>query len=370
MDSRTLEHARKLVDHSVNVEPRDYVLISAVPVAEDLVVALHEILGELDAIPLSISRGGRQRRRYLKTSTSERIETPRHELAAFQAADAIIGVDGAVDEPGFSGVSNEVKSAYETSRNPLWNEMMNKKWVGTQYPAPRNAEIAGMNVEAYEDFVYDAILIDWEQQNRYQTPLANRLTDAETLRIVSGDRTDIQLKIDGMRASNDYGRHDLPGGEVFTAPVRDSVEGSVYFDVTARVDGTVIRDLELHFKAGVITDFEVTCGEATIASLLQTDYGSKRVGEVGIGMHPKINRITTNTLFDEKMGGTVHLALGSAYQTNVPANRKRNESKIHEDFVVDMRSDSRIEIDGDLVYRDGSFVDPTVTGPRPNFHDN
>lgn len=368
MDQRTLDHARKLADHSVNIESGDHVLISAPPVAGDLVAALHEVLGARDAIPLTLTRSGRALRRYLKASTAEGIETPRHELAAFRAADAVIGIDGAVDKPSFSGVANNVESAYEMTRDAIWNEMMNKRWAGTQYPAPRNAELAGMSVEAYEDFVYDAILVDWEQQRHYQVPLANRLTDAETLRIVSGQRTDIRMEITEMQANNDFGRRDLPGGEVFTAPNPDSVEGTVHFDVPARVRGNDVRNLELEFQAGMVTDFEAVSGESAVASLLRTDQGAKRVGEIGIGMHPEIDRITMNTLFDEKMEGTVHLALGSAYESTVPTDRKRNESTVHQDFIIDMRSNSRLELDGEVVFRDGTFVDSELVGPRPNAH--
>ena len=150
-----------------------------------------------------------------------------------------------------------------------------------------------------------------------------------------------------------YDSHNLPSGEVFTAPY--DTEGEVFFDVPMTINSTRVRGVYLTFEGGEVVDFAAEQGEAEIASVLETDEGARRLGEFGIGMNRGIDRATDNILFDEKMGDTVHLALGRAYDSNLPNGETGNQSAVHVDLITDVSKASRIEVDGDVVQRDGRF---------------
>jgi aminopeptidase len=172
---------------------------------------------------------------------------------------------------------------------------------------------------------------------------------------VSGETTDLRMSVAGMRAANDYGEINLPGGEVFTAPVPDSVEGEVLFDKPLIAQGREMTDVWLQFEDGAVVDHSAAKNEDLLTAVLNTDEGSRRLGELGIGMNRDIDQFTYNMLFDEKMGDTIHLAIGLAIRETVPEDQPFNESAMHLDMIVDMSEDSYIEVDGEVVQRDGTF---------------
>ena len=182
------------------------------------------------------------------------------------------------------------------------------------------------------------------------------LDPANEVNIVSGETTDLHMSVDGMIAENEYAEDNLPGGEVFTAPVPDSVEGEVLFDKPLMTQGREVEDVSLRFEGGEVVEHSATKNEAVLSAALDTDDGARRFGELGIGMNRDIDRFTYNMLFDEKMGDTVHMALGMAYEETVGENRERNDSALHMDMIVDMSEDSHIEVDGEVVQRNGTFV--------------
>ncbi|MFW5964962.1 MAG: aminopeptidase, partial [Natronomonas sp.] len=149
--------------------------------------------------------------------------------------------------------------------------------------------------------------------------------------------------------------HNLPSGEVFTAPVVDSVEGEVRFDVPLYHEGREVLDAHLRFEDGEVVDHAAAKNEAVIAEVLDTDPGARRLGELGIGMNRDIDRFTDNILFDEKMGDTVHMAVGRAYDSNLPDGEVGNESAVHVDMITDVSSASRLEVDGEVIQEDGTF---------------
>jgi aminopeptidase len=164
------------------------------------------------------------------------------------------------------------------------------------------------------------------------------------------------MSIAGNETLNDHGEHNLPGGEVFTAPVRDSVEGTVHFDMPVYRNGREIRGARLVFEDGRVVDHAADRNEEVLTGILDTDEGARYLGELGIGMNRSIDRFTYNMLFDEKMGDTVHMAVGNAYPETVGDDNERNESAEHVDMIVDMSESSAIEVDGEVVQRDGTFV--------------
>ncbi|WP_128477458.1 aminopeptidase [Halorussus pelagicus] len=355
MDSRIRTHADILVDHCTDLDPSDDVLIRAPPVAEDLAVAVAERVGEVGANPSVSLQSERATRAYLQASDAEDFETPEHLLAMMESADAFILVTGDLNTAELSDVPTEKLAAFRRARRPIQEARMGKRWVGTQFPASGSAQKAEMSTEEYEEFVYEAVNKDWEAQRDHQQQMVEILDPAEEVRIVSGDTTDIRMSVAGMKTVNDDGRKNLPGGEVFTAPVPDSVAGEVLFDKPLLRHGREIQDAYLRFEDGEVVEHDALKNADLLASILDTDEGARRLGELGIGMNRDIDRFTYNMLFDEKMGDTVHMAVGKAIEETVPEGQPLNESAVHTDMIVDMSENSFIEVDGDVVQRNGTF---------------
>jgi aminopeptidase len=358
MDPRVREHARIIVDHSISLQEGDEVLLSGSELAEDLLVALHDEIGKRGAFPVVWSRPSRAHRAFMHAMDPDDYDDVPDTLDAMvENVDASVGIRAARNTHETGDVPPEKNVALQKLFQPVQSRMMEKRWVGTQYPAPGNAQDAEMSTEAYEDFVWNAINKDWSEQREFQQPMADKLDDGSEVHVKSGETTDLSMSIEGTVGKNDYAENNLPGGEVYTAPVPDSVDGEVLFDMPLMAQGREIQDVHLTFEDGEVVDYSAAKNEEVLAAVLDTDDGARRLGELGIGMNRDIDQFTYNMLFDEKMGDTVHMALGRAYEDNVPedCDVERNESAIHMDMIVDMSEDSHITIDGELVQKDGAF---------------
>ncbi|MFT4946039.1 MAG: aminopeptidase, partial [Natronomonas sp.] len=277
--------------------------------------------------------------------------------ALYERADSVLSLRGTRNTSAGADVPGETQTAYAQAREAVREARLDTDWVSTVHPTRALAQQAGMSYEAYQGFVYDAILRDWEALAEEMSQLKDLLDAGSEVRIVKGDRTDLTLSIENRTAVNSaasvaYDSHNLPSGEVFTAPA--DAAGQVVFDVPMTIRGTRIRNARLVFKDGVVVDIDADAGEEVLRSIAETDGGSKRLGELGIGMNRGIDRITDQILFDEKMGGTVHLALGRAYEACLPDGESGNQSAVHVDLITDMqREDTRLEIDGEVIQRNG-----------------
>ncbi len=232
------------------------------------------------------------------------------------------------------------------------------RWCGTQYPTEANAQEANMSLAEYEDFVYGAGMIDspdpiahWEKIQKEQDRLCGILNGFKTIRYVSKD-TDLSFGVGGRKWINCCGFVNFPDGEVFTGPVEDSAEGTIRFSFPGIYMGKEIEDIRLTFEKGKVVKASASKGEDLLHKLLDTDEGARRIGEVAVGTNFGIQQFTRNMLFDEKIGGTVHVALGFA----IPASGGKNESAIHWDMLCDMRNGGEIHGDGKVIYRDGKFL--------------
>jgi aminopeptidase len=355
MDPRIREQARVIADHSVDLRPDDDVVVAAPPPAEDLAVALHEIIGDVGATPVTLLGSERASRAYLRASTEDDFETPAHELALVEESDVYVGIRANRNVTETGDVDPAIEAARSKSRRPLLDERLSKRWCLTQFPVPANAQLAEMSTEAYEDFVWDAVNKDWDAQRERQDQMVEILDPADEVRIVSGDTTDVRMSVAGNPTLNDYGENNLPGGEVFTAPIPDTVTGEVLFDKPLYHQGREVEDVYLRFEDGRVVEHSAAKNEDVLTAVLDTDPGARRLGELGIGMNRDIDRFTYNMLFDEKMGDTVHMAVGRAYDDTVGEGNECNQSAVHVDMIVDMSQDSRIEVDGEVVQRDGTL---------------
>jgi len=357
MDPRIREHAETIVDHSIDLSAGENVVIDAHPQAEDLVVALHELVADREAHPLVVQNraGKRFQRAFLRNHDGD-FELPAHEMALYEEMDAYVAIRGSDNVTETADVDPETTAAYGTATQPLLNERLSKTWCLTQYPTASHAQLAQMSTEAYENFVWDAVAKDWEAVRDHQAQLVDILDGADEVRIRSGETTDVTMSIAGNPPLNDYGENNLPGGEVFTAPIPDSVEGEVLFDMPLYHQGREVTDVFLRFEGGEVVDHAAAKNEDLLTEVLHTDEGASRLGELGIGMNRDVDRFTYNMLFDEKMGDTVHMAVGRAYEDTVGEGNERNESAVHVDMIVDMSEDSEIVVDGEQIQTDGTFV--------------
>ena len=360
MDQRIHEHAETLVDWSARIEAGDDVVLSVGQGAHDLAVAVAEQLGERNANMLACCRSGELQRAYLRAHDGEFETDPEFERALYERADSVLSLGGTRNTSEMSDVADETQQNYAQARQGIRERRLDTDWVSTVHPTRALAQQAGMSYGAYADFVYEAVLRDWESLAEEMAQLKQILDAGSEVRIVKeNDLTDLTLSIGNRTAVNSaasvaYDSHNLPSGEVFTAP-RDTA-GQVVFDVPMTIRGERVENVRLTFKDGVVVDWEADAGEDVLTTIIETDEGSRRLGELGVGMNRGIDRTTDRILFDEKMGGTVHLALGRAYDATLPEGEAGNGSAVHVDLITDMRgAGTRFEVDGDVIQRDGTF---------------
>ena len=357
MDHRVREHAEVLVDWSARVEAGDNVTVAVSPGAHDLTVAVAEALGERGANIVTTYGSGELTRAYLRAHDGEFDTDPAHALALFEESDVFLSLGGGRNTAAQADVPGERRGAYSTARERIRDALMDTDWVSTVHPTRSLAQQAGMSYETYQDFVYDAVLRDWETLAEEMDRMKGILDDGSEVRLV-GEDTDLTMSIEGRTAVNSaasvaYDSHNLPSGEVFTAPA--ATAGEVTFDVPMTIRGTRLRDVWLRFEGGEVVDYHAARNEEVIGDVLDTDAGAKRLGELGIGMNRGIDRPTDSILFDEKMYGTIHLALGRAYEACIPEDENGNDSAVHVDLITDVSDGSRLEVDGEVVQRNGIF---------------
>lgn len=359
MDPRIREHAEVLVDWSARVEPGDRVVMQVDEGSVPLGIAVAEELAKRETSLVTTFSSGDISRAYLKHfPTDDFPEDPEHQLGLYENADILLRLRGGTNASALADVPTEILQANSKATEAVREARYETDWVSTIHPTPSLAQQASMATEEYRDFAYQAILYDWESLASEMDELKERLDQGSEVRIETS-RTDITLQIDGRRAVNSaasvaYDSHNLPSGEVFTAPY--GTDGVVTFDIPMTIKGTPVRDVQLTFENGEVVDATAESGMGVIEGVLEADEGSRRLGELGIGMNRAIDRYTNNILFDEKMGGTFHLALGRAYDACVPDDVEANESTVHVDLLADFDEGSVMRIDGEVVQRDGTFI--------------
>jgi aminopeptidase len=357
MDERVREHASVLIDWSARIEAGDDVVVHVGPDAHELGVAVAAELGDRGANMTAVYASDELTRAYLQAHDGAFEDDHAAEQSLYREADSVFFLGGTRNTSATADVDPETRKHYRMARQEIREARLDTDWVSTVHPTRALAQQAGMSYEAYQEFVYDAVLRDWESLAGEMAQLKDLLDGGTEVRLVS-DETDLTLGIENRTAVNSaasvaYDSHNLPSGEVFTAPA--SAEGTVLFDVPMAINGRRVEDVRLTLEAGEVVEYSAAAGEDVIAEILETDAGARRLGELGIGMNRGIDRVTNRILFDEKMAQTVHLALGRAYDANLPEGESGNDSAVHQDLIADVSTDSRLEIDGEVVQRDGRF---------------
>jgi aminopeptidase len=287
-----------------------------------------------------------------------------------ETADVRIFVEAETNTRSLSGVDPTRQARLNRARTELRDLYMRRaangelRWTITVFPTQASAQDASMSLAGYEDFVYGAGKLDlddpvaaWRAFGEELERLGAWLGTKRELRIVAPG-TDLVVGIEGRRWIACGGRENFPDGESFTGPVETSLEGEIRFSFPDSFGGRSIEGVRLVFREGEVVESSATKGEEFLHEMLALDEGARRVGEFAFGMNWAIQEHTRNTLFDEKIGGTVHLALGKSY----PETGGVNQSALHWDMVCDLRADSEVYADGELVYRDGRFLEGIVAG--------
>ena len=356
-DERVAAYARLIVERSLDVQPGWQVLIRTTPLARPLYEEVARAIGRRGAyvIPrIGFTLWPTDIPWALEAPEEVLGELPEIERYASDHMDARVTIDAPENTREFAELPLErrqlrVQASSYFLRRTLTDEI---PWVSCQYPTHALAQEAGMPLREFEDFLYGACLLDWDAERERMRRLADRFDAAADVRIV-GDGTDLTLGIEGRHAAVDDGRTNLPGGEFFLSPLEDSAEGVIVFgEFPAEHGGEEVRGARLVFEAGRVVDASAAAGEQALLAALDTDEGARRIGELGIGCNPGIQRYMRHTLFDEEIDGTVHRALGASYTKTGGTN----ESVLHWDLVKDLRDGGRILCDGELVQDAGRWL--------------
>jgi aminopeptidase len=357
-DPRLEQYAELLVDTCVGVQPDWQVLVVGTHLGRPL---LEEITGQVArrgayAI-LRVTFDGRALASgaWLREAPLELVSKPPGiEEHALYACDALISVDAPENTREASSLEQARLAAVQAAYRPALERVFGHEvpWVSCQFPTPALAQDAGMSTEEFSDFLYGACLLDWKAERERMQRYADRFDAATQVRIVGKD-TDLRLGMDGRSMEVDAGGANIPGGEFFGCPVETSADGVITFpEFPAVYAGREITGIRLRFEAGRVIEASSDTNEEFLLATLDQDEGARGLGELGIGCNPGITRYLRNTLFDEKMDGTVHLALGNSYHHL----GGRNVSTIHWDVVKDLRTGGRIELDGEVVQENGAWL--------------
>jgi aminopeptidase len=364
MDPRIEKLAKLCVHYSVELKPKENVIIRGSAMAFPLIHELYKECLLCDAYPFILPQLETEYTFY-KTAKEHQLKyVPPVEKFIAENIDVMIGI---FCEPSPKGLTNidpakiRVRRAAgaEISKTLFRREAEGKyRWTGLPFPINSQAQEAAMSLPEYGEFVYNSCMVDkpdplseWKNVQKEQEKTCAFLNKASKIRIV-GESTDLSFKVKGRKWISCHGQWNMPDGEVFTAPIENSTTGTVRFTFPGIYGGREIEDITLTFKAGKVVKASAEKGNDLLQQLLKID-GAKRLGEAAIGTNYRITRFTKNMLFDEKMGGTIHMALGLS---PIPATGGKNQSALHWDILKDMKKGGEIYADDSLFYKNGKFL--------------
>ena len=364
-DPRILKLADMLVDYSVAVKPGDKVVIYGSSAAEPLLKAIYARVLLAGGLPMLWPQLPGQMEVYYKLANEEQLAyIPEPLKVANETVDVEIHVMAEVNTKALSNVDpNRLtlrrKATAEMNRKFLQRAARGEvRWTLCLYPTQAYAQDAEMGIGEYEDFVYQACMPEpgdpvgyWQKVSSSQQKIIDWLQNKNNVHLF-GPETDLRLSIAGRKFINCDCKENIPDGEIFTGPVEDSVEGYVYFSYPTIYAGREIIGVRLWFEKGRVVRATADKNEDFLLKTLDTDSGARYVGEFAIGTNAGIQRFTRQILFDEKIGGSFHMALGEGY----PESGSQNHSGLHWDMICDLRSGGEIWVDGEQIYKNGEFV--------------
>jgi len=366
IDPRYEKLSRVLVQHSTRLKPGERVLVETFDIPEEFTVVLVRTIAAAGAQPLCLTKRNRVLRELYRAATEEQMKFwGAVERMQMEGVQAYIGVRGTSNATELSDVPQEKMNIYQKH---LWQTVHNEvrvprtRWVVLRWPSASMAQQAKMSTEAFEEFFFDVCTVDYAAMKQAMQPLKERMEKTDQVRI-TGPGTDLRFSIQGIPVVGCAGERNIPDGEMFTAPVLDSVEGSLAINTASLYQGLVFEKIQLEFSGGKITRLDANHRER-MNRILDIDEGARRIGEFSLGFNPRIFQPMMDTLFDEKIAGSFHFTPGQAYDEADNGNR----SEIHWDLVTIQRPDSgggEIYFDGELVRKDGLFLPPELAGLNP-----
>ncbi len=365
-DPRINRLAKNLVTHSTALKRGETVLIEAFDIPDELIIELIKEAKKKGAKPLVSVKSNSVLRELIRNTTEEHMSLiGNYESYRMKKVDAYIGVRGSLNISELSDVKSEHMAFYQSHwHKPVHLDIRvpKTKWVVLRYPTPSMAQQAQMSTEAFEAFYFKVCNLDYSKMDRAMNPLKKLMEKTDKVRI-QGPGTDLEFSIKGMPAIKCAGEMNIPDGEIFTAPVKNSVNGVIAYNTPSLYHGTTFENVTLTFKKGRIV--EATGNHAKkLNKILDSDKGARFVGEFAIGVNPYINHAMSDTLFDEKINGSIHFTPGGAYDEADNGNK----SKIHWDMVlIQTRAygGGRITFDDKLIRRDGKFIPKSLQKLNP-----
>ncbi len=358
-DPRFDRLAEVLIRHSTGLRPGEHILIEAFDIPAAMVIAAVRAARAAGAHPHVVQRNMRTMRALIEHAEDAQFdawaEIDRHRMSRM---DCYLGLRGADNVSELAGVAEDRMQAWgRLYQKPVhFEQRVNRtRWCVLRWPTASMAQLAAMSTEAFERFYFDVCTMDYERMAAAVTPLVHAMEQAEDVHIEGPGDTDLRFSIAGMPVIPCTGSHNIPDGECFTAPVRDSVTGLIHYNTPTIYHGESFENIRLRFDAGRIVEATCDGDEAALNAIFDTDEGARFVGEFAIGFNPFIERPMKDILFDEKIAGSLHFTPGQAYEDCDNGNR----SEIHWDLVLIQRPDfggGRIRFDGEVIREDGRFV--------------
>jgi len=374
-DPRVAKHADLLVNYSLRLQPGQLVRIDGGTVAAPLVTEVYRYALRAGAHPRTrVEVEGLDVIAVDESSDEQLVFVSEVDRFEVEQVSAIVTIwadrnTRALSQADPARVSRRIASRRELT-NRLWERIDEGKanWVGTRFPTDAHAQDAEMSLIEYEDFVYGACHVQgdedpvahWQVVSTELNARARELEQVRELRIVGPD-TDLRLGVEGRAWLAADGKLNMPDGEIFTSPVETATEGEIRFSFPAIFHGRGVEDVRLRFEGGRVVHAEAGEGEDYLRSLLDMDDGARILGELAFGMNYEIDRFTRDILFDEKIGGTMHLALGASFKKVGGLN----DSGLHWDMICDLRTDGEVYADGELVWKAGRFLHEPSVAPEP-----
>ncbi len=365
MDQRVENLAKILVNYSLNIKKGQLFKIRAEAVAAPLVCAVYDEAMRLGAHPFAQFMMNELTESFFRLGTEDQLKyiSPITEIE-YEKMDAFLHIWGTTNTKFLSGVDPTKLQLNSKTMEPLRTKFFQRaadgsmRWSGAQYPTEAHAQDAEMSLTDYEDFVYraghvfeDDPIAYWRSIEKEQSRLVNILNGFEKIHL-RAEETDLTLNIKNRKWINCCGKENFPDGEIFTTPIEDSVNGTIKYSYPAFYQGREADGVRFTFRDGKIVEAAASKNQDFLTAMLDTDEGARRLGEFAIGTNYEITKFTRNTLFDEKIGGTCHLAVGSSF----PETGGKNTSGIHWDMVCDLHEGGEIEADGKVFYKNGKFL--------------
>ncbi len=365
LDPRMKKLADVLIGFSCRVQPGEKVLIDAFDIPAEMTAAMIERCVQAGGIPFANVHQARVTRSLNMTATEEQLKMLlERDLAFMKQIQCYIGLRGSNNITEMSDVPSDKTQLIGSIMRPVLEQRVNhSKWVVLRWPTPAMAQLAGMSTEAFEDLYFDVCTLDYAKMAREVIPLKERMERTDMVRIVGPGDTDLTFSIKGIAAIPCVGERNIPDGEIYTAPVRDSVNGVILYNTGTINDGKPYDNVRLVFRDGKVVEATGSDTEG-INRVLDRDEGARYVGEFAIGFNPFIKRAMRDILFDEKISGSIHFTPGRAYEDADNGNR----SQVHWDLVMIQTPEfggGEMYFDDELIRKDGRFVPEYLHGLNP-----